>query len=565
MVSSPGNKIADNQPATPHSTKQANAAAPSPTHLSTRLSSAALTNLLAGEFSLQRGKSESAAQHLLKAAQLTQDTDTAKRATYAAQFGHNKTLLNQTSHLWSTLDPHNPLPWQYLAQAHSLNGDFDAATLALYQEISLDGGAGLAYVASLSLNESMEIQSKLKHHYQTWLKTHPQNHQLLYSLAVLSQGTHSQEDALKHVLAALKIAPNYLQAQVFYGEQLLESQQYQAADSYLTTYTANLTRAPRHLITLHAQVLTLMASYTRAYALFEELSRRFPNDLSFRYSAGLLAYENKSYGLATKHLQHILTLGPLSGSAHYYLGLINLHLQLPELAVSHFQRVAQGPDQLAAATHLLDLLEPEIMDAAVFFEQLRLGKPNIAAELFNLEAQYFLDHDAFDKSNQAYTAGINAHPNHVALLYGKALLAQTQSQYQLSEQLLEQVISLEPEHINALNALGYTYADQGIKLPLAEKLIRRALMLAPESPAIIDSLGWVIYRQGHLRQAYELLKQAHELLPDPEIAAHLGLVQWALGDIEGAYSTWNAAFELDPNNALIKQAILDAQNEFQNN
>jgi hypothetical protein len=60
-----------------------------------------------------------------------------------------------------------------------------------------------------------------------------------------------------------------------------------------------------------------------------------------------------------------------------------------------------------------------------------------------------------------------------------------------------------------------------------------------------------------------LLTKAYDIMPAAEIAAHLGAVKWALGDTESAFETWNLALSLDPDNALIKQAILDAQNEFQ--
>ena len=111
--------------------------------------------------------------------------------------------------------------------------------------------------------------------------------------------------------------------------------------------------------------------------------------------------------------------------------------------------------------------------------------------------------------------------------------------------------------------MGYAYAEQGVKLKKAELLIRKALAYEPNNAAIIDSLGWVSYRLGHLRQSLTLLTKAYDIMPAAEIAAHLGVVKWALGDTEGAFKIWNLALSRDPDNALIKQAILDAQNEFQ--
>ena len=52
----------------------------------------------------------------------------------------------------------------------------------------------------------------------------------------------------------------------------------------------------------------------------------------------------------------------------------------------------------------------------------------------------------------------------------------------------------------------------------------------PDSPAIIDSMGWVLYKLGDFRAARDYLERAYRLEQDPEIAAHLVDVRWALGE-----------------------------------
>ena len=136
------------------------------------------------------------------------------------------------------------------------------------------------------------------------------------------------------------------------------------------------------------------------------------------------------------------------------------------------------------------------------------------------------------------------------------------NQPDLVEKILLKVISLEPDHANALNALGYTYADLNINLSEAQTYIERALELNPDEPAILDSMGWLAFRQGHYRQARDYLYRAFEAMPDAEVAAHLGVVEWALGNTQKAREIWQTVLQGDPDNALIKQAILDAQKEY---
>jgi tetratricopeptide (TPR) repeat protein len=527
------------------------------------LTSDNLSHLLIGEFSLQRGDSETATQRLLAAAQSTQDLDTAKRATYLAQFSQNPHLLQQTSLLWSQLSPQDPLPWQYMAQAASLMGQFNQATLALEQELKRGGGAGLPYIASLSINDTVATQANLQTTLLSWLDTYPNHKQLLLALALLAQHSEQFETAIIYTGKALAQDTHYLQAQVVYGELLLASQQTEAADTYLSQFTQPLNKAPRHLITLHAQVLTLMADYEQAYEYFNELATRYPEDPSYSYSAGLLAYENHQYALVYGHLQHLIELDSDNHSAYYYMGLSALHEDLPAQAVGYLQQVSKGPDRLNALTLLLDLDSPEAQQRIPYFDQLRHQNQDLAADIFTLEAQYLQDIGDTDAALASYQAALQLYPNHIHLLYNYALLAQSSHQFDTTELMLQRIIKLEPDHTNALNALGYAYADRGVKLAEAEVLIRKALAHEPNNAAIIDSLGWVSYRLGHLRQSLTLLTKAYDIMPAAEIAAHLGAVKWALGDTKGAFETWNLALSLEPDNALIKQAILDAQNEFQ--
>ena len=522
-----------------------------------------MSDLLIGEFSLQRGDSEAATIHLLEVAQSTQDLDTAKRATYLAQFSQNSSLVKQTSLIWSQISPQDPLPWQYIAQSEGVTGQFEQALQALTEELKRGGGDGLPHIASLSISSTAAAQENVQRALKSWLDTYPNHKQLHLALALLAQHSGQIDAAIMHIGEALAQDAHYLQAQVVYGELLIANQQTQAADTYLRQFTQPLKKAPRYLISLHAQVLTLMAEYQQAYEYFDELTKRHPKDKSYSYSAGLLAYENHLYALAYRHLQQVVELDPESHSAYYYMGLSALREDLQAQAVGYLQQVKKGPDRLNAITLLLDLENPDHHHRIAYFQQLRFQNPDLAADLFTLETQYLQDLGDPDSAELAYQAGLKEYPNHIPLLYGYALLAQSLHRFSSTELMLQRIIDIEPNHTNALNALGYAYADLGIKLTQAESLIRKALANEPNNAAIIDSLGWVSYRLGHLRQSLTLLTKAYDIMPTAEIAAHLGAVKWALGDTKGAFKTWNLALRIEPDNVLIKQAILDAQNEFQ--
>jgi Flp pilus assembly protein TadD len=100
---------------------------------------------------------------------------------------------------------------------------------------------------------------------------------------------------------------------------------------------------------------------------------------------------------------------------------------------------------------------------------------------------------------------------------------------------MRKTIELNPKNAQALNYLGYTYAEDGNHLDEAERLVKRALAIEPEDGFYIDSLGWVYYRKGEYGKAAEQLEKAVNLTgDDPTITEHLGDAYAKLGRAEQA-------------------------------
>jgi tetratricopeptide (TPR) repeat protein len=141
------------------------------------------------------------------------------------------------------------------------------------------------------------------------------------------------------------------------------------------------------------------------------------------------------------------------------------------------------------------------------------------------------------------------------LLYEQALLAEKLARFDEMEGLLRRVMVLKPDLQHAYNALGYSLADRGTRLPEARELIAKALALAPDDPFITDSLGWVEFKLGRTDEALRLLRGAFKNRPDTEIAAHLGEVLWAAGQHEEARKVWRLGREHDAANDVLQETL----------
>ena len=95
-------------------------------------------------------------------------------------------------------------------------------------------------------------------------------------------------------------------------------------------------------------------------------------------------------------------------------------------------------------------------------------------------------------------------------------------QKETTEQLLTEVVRMDPHHAAASNDLGYTWADEGKNLDRAESLVRVAVEEEPDNQSYLDSMAWVEYKRGKFAEARGFLDRAigPANRPDPQTPNH---------------------------------------------
>jgi tetratricopeptide (TPR) repeat protein len=118
--------------------------------------------------------------------------------------------------------------------------------------------------------------------------------------------------------------------------------------------------------------------------------------------------------------------------------------------------------------------------------------------------------------------------------------------YNEAESVFRQLIADDPNNANALNSLGYMFADRGQKLEEAVTLVQRALQIEPNNGAYLDSLGWAYYKQNRIDLAEAPMREAAKLLPDVSVIQdHLGDVLARRGLHQEAVDAWQKALDGD--------------------
>ena len=150
---------------------------------------------------------------------------------------------------------------------------------------------------------------------------------------------------------------------------------------------------------------------------------------------------------------------------------------------------------------------------------------------------------------------IEYHPWDANLWMYRGGIYEQKGQLDASVDAFRTAYGLEPESATVLNALGYTMTNATRDYEEAQGYISRALEKEPDNPAIMDSMGWVLYMQAEVDEARPWLERAYALMPDPEVAAHLGEVKWTQGEEDAAIEIWTEALQIDPDNPVLNETV----------
>ena len=309
----------------------------------------------------------------------------------------------------------------------------------------------------------------------------------------------------------------------------------------------------------YARLLVDVKEYEKARVEFEKLHLLAPNDADLLYTLGLLSLEAQRFDDAEKYLSSLLATGKRRGEAQYYLGRIHESRNQYQQAIEWYSKVQSGEYRFDAQIRSANLLATlgNTDEAIAQLKKMADNSQSKASlvriylakgEVLNQAKRH---HQAIDVYNQA----LLVIPGNTDLLYARGLTGEKVGNLQMLEDDMLTILETEPDNAHALNALGFTLADQTNRIEEAYQYLKKAIEIMPDDPAIIDSYGWVNYRLGNYQEAIRLLRKALSQMEDGEIAAHLGEVLWVTGQQQEAINVWNKALEKSPDDPYVLETM----------
>jgi len=127
-----------------------------------------------------------------------------------------------------------------------------------------------------------------------------------------------------------------------------------------------------------------------------------------------------------------------------------------------------------------------------------------------------------------------------------------------AEPLYRQILSAQPDHVDALSGLGVLCAQSG-DIPAAIELLSRATSLEPNNAAMLNNLGNTLAAAGQFDRAVACFQRALGQNFQPAIThSNLGNALFKWGKIEESIDSFKAAVALDPSSAQAQYNLATA-------
>jgi len=550
---------------------------------------------LLGEISFERQQFDTAASEFLAAAMLSDQPALAERATRMA---HQLELTEpglRAATRWKQLAPQDERPLWFAGVFETRSNRLTKATMEFESFIRAIGEPATGFALVLEALADEPYTDAATAIMRSLVQMFPGVPAGQYALARLALRSGDFDLALENAKAASDSDPNWLEAQMLYSRALLVAGKTEESLGLAAKLAAEHSEVEVQL--QYAELLLSSGKPREAETRLNEILTTNPGLPEATRALAFLALTEQRLDVAKEKFGELRGDQRYRAESFYYLGRIAETEKDFLNATRSYSRVTDGThaveaqlrtarimfseqnDREGAVRHLRDfgdanprfasnmlvaqsqlLLQMEQPDAAMkLFDDALAATPDdptlhaAHVQLYVLLVQNAVERRALDEAEKVLGEGLERYPGDGALRYSQALLYEDQGRNKKAVDVLEGLVKDSPDDPALLNALGYLLTDQFARHEEARGYIQKALAMNPDSPAIIDSMGWVLYKLGDYRSALDYLERAYRLEQDPEIAAHLVDVRWALGEREEALELLRTSLEKAPDDEHLRE------------
>ena len=513
-----------------------------------------LYTLLTAELAGQRGQYDIALEGYLIAAKKSKDPKFAERAVMIAMYTKDNAKTNEALDLWLKLDAKNQAARKIATLVAIRAGDRALAVEQLNAVLGMDPDAFEGVLLELTaLLEKEGKQSEVSEVLEALLAKHPDNADISFIQALLAIQNKDKKLAEIKINQALKLKPDWDKALILKAQISILSGDLGAAKSLLTQASIKF---PTNLkiSKMLAQVLIKSNQFKEALGLYHKIVVNNPADVESQMAEALVYMQLNQTDEAEAIFKKFENQSEWKYQSYFYLGKIKEKQGQIKKAIALFDKVSDGAFAFDAGISVITLLhkDKQFDEVDLRLSSLQAKFPKQKIKLMLIQAEFYSQQKEYEKSLVLINRALADYPNQKEFLYARALIAEHLNKMDIVEGDLKKILEVEPNNVEALNALGYSLLNRPDRYSDAEKYLKKAIFLAPNEAVIVDSYGWLQFKLGNAVEALELLQRAYEKQKENEIAAHLAEVLWALGKKEEAEKLFNQVVRENPNDEYLK-------------
>ncbi|MFZ9036443.1 MAG: tetratricopeptide repeat protein [Gammaproteobacteria bacterium] len=515
-------------------------------------------SLMVAEIALNQGDTALAVKHYLEVARSQDNPEIAERAVRVAVYGQNLEAAVEAAQRWIELDPNRVEARQVIAAIYVRQDKIQEAFTYLDGMIrtsELDDAELFPPLLGIlarekNANTVLAVSQRIAFEY-------PERAYAQYLHGMLAAQNGRSEEALRFLDRSLAI----VEIEGVHSARAKILLRLGRPDEAVVSLRKAVESSPddQNLRLTYARLLVDVKQYEAARIEFEKLHKASPDDAELLYTLGLLSLESQRLDDAEKYMMMLIRLNQREGEAQYYLGRINENRRLYEVAIEWYSKVFVGDYKFDARLRIADMLGrlERIDEAVVHLDEMLKGSQSDGSlvRIYIAKGELLRGARRYPEAMEVFNTALEIVPGNGDLLYARALVAEKLGRIDILEADIRAILKTEPDNAHALNALGFTLADQTDRYEEAYGYIKRAIEIMPDDAAIIDSWGWVHYRLGDYEKAISLLRKALSRFEDAEIAAHLGEVLWVSGKQQEAREIWQRALKKTPDDPKLQSVM----------
>jgi tetratricopeptide (TPR) repeat protein len=432
-----------------------------------------------------------------------------------------------------------------LARLAIQNNELEKA-IQLYREVlalSPDDETILLRIGFLQLEQNKFVDAE--NSFNAALSLNPQSLYAHLYLARLATKMSQPDLAAKYYKKAL--AQNWtVDLAIEVSEYYTLQKEYENAE---TLYRSILERYPqeRNSGLGLVNVLLLQDKTKDAFTVLQEMRQNSNDPSEIDIITARLYLRNNNLEKAATVLKP-LVLEENVDEAIYMLAVIRYQQQDIINAQTLLEKIESQSDFFEDAISLrvrIFIEEKQFTEATALLQKTIKDHETPSPALYTLLASLYMEQGLFQDGYSTLDTALIVHPRNTKILFEYGLLLEKENKREAAIQWMQKILKLDPDHADALNYIGYTWADLDINLDQALIYIQKAVELKPQNGYIRDSLGWVHYRMGEFDKASKEINEALKMEPeDPYIYEHLGDIYKKLGKKKEAKQAYQKAQEL---------------------